>query len=153
MRKKLLSLALALAVCLGLTVPVFADRGYDFSGYDENDENWDYNYNYSANGYTDPAADNVNFSVTPIGVAKIRWVSSSYTREFTAYVFDQDCTVTRKDGLPLVNVDVQADEGCSGPINSSYWWPYERIKFAGLNANDDSGCAYSFESEYASADE
>ena len=153
MKKKTLSLALALAVCLGLTVPVFADRGYDFSGYDENDENWDYNYNYSANGYTDPAAENVNFSVTPIGVAKIRWVSSSYTREFTAYVFDQDCTVTRKDGLPLVNVDVQADEGCSGPINSSYWWPYERIKFAGLNANDDSGCAYSFESEYASADE
>ena len=126
MRKKLLSLALALAMCLGLTVPAFADRGYDFSGYDENDENWDYNYNYSANGYTDPAAENVNFSVTPIGVAKIRWVSSSYTREFTAYVFDQDCTITRKDGLPLVNVDVQADEGCSGPINSSYWWPYER---------------------------
>ena len=60
MKKKLLSLALALAICLGLTVPALAA---------------DWVYNYSANGYTDPAAENVEFSVAPIGAAKIRWVS------------------------------------------------------------------------------
>ena len=57
-KKKLLSLALALIMCLGLTVPAFAASSDD----------------YSANGYTDPTAENVNFSVAPIGVAKIRWV-------------------------------------------------------------------------------
>ena len=59
MRNKLLSLALALVMCWGLTVPASADAAY----------------NYSANGFTDPSAENVTFSAAPIGVAKIRWVS------------------------------------------------------------------------------
>ncbi len=146
--KKVFSLTLALALSLALAVPAFADAAYDFSNtlsYD-GEEDWVYNANYSANGYTDPSAENVKFSVSPVGVARIRWASEWRICEFTAYVFDQDCVVTRKDGLPLTRVTVIAfDDGYSGLINSSHYWPYERIKSATLFADDDSGCAYSFE--------
>ena len=86
MKKRLLAVFLAFVMCMGLTVPAFAD---------------DWVLDYSANGHTDPAAENVTFSVAPIGVAKIRWVAPWDTTEYTVYVFDQDCVVTRKDGLPL----------------------------------------------------
>ncbi len=147
--KKAFSLTLALALSLALAVPVFADVVYDYSTIfygSDGEEDLVYNNNYSANGYTDPTTENVKFSVAPIGVAKIRWESPWDMREYIAYVFDQDCVVTRKDGLPLTKVSVQGGEGGhSGSINSSSWWPYERIKSAALFADDDSGCAYSFE--------
>ena len=88
MSKKMLSLALALAMCLGLTVPAFADSAYDYSviySFD-GEEDSVYNFNYSANGYTDPSAENVTFSVAPIGMAKIRWVFPGGTSEYAAYV-------------------------------------------------------------------
>ena len=145
--KKALSLSLALALSLAMAVPAFADASYDFSNTIsfDGEEGSVYNANYSANGYTDPTAENVNFSVAPVGVARIRWVSSWRICEFTAYVFDQDCLVTRKDGLPLTGVTVMAfDDGNYGLINSPHYWPYEWIKSATLFADDDSGCAYNF---------
>ncbi|MEY8402108.1 LysM peptidoglycan-binding domain-containing protein [Oscillospiraceae bacterium 44-34] len=145
--KKALSLSLALALSLAMAVPAFADASYDFSNTIsfDGEEGSVYNANYSANGYTDPTAENVNFSVVPVGVARIRWVSSWRICEFTAYVFDQDCLVTRKDGLPLTGVTVMAfDDGNYGLINSPHYWPYEWIKSATLFADDDSGCAYNF---------
>ena len=148
--KRAFFLTLALVLSLALAVPAFAASAYDFSyiGYseDDNEEDYVYNTNFSANGYTDPSAENVKFSAAPIGVAKIRWESPWDMSEYIAYVFDQDCVVTRKDGLPLTRVSVQGNEGGhSGLINSSSWWPYERIKSATLFADDESGCAYSFE--------
>ena len=144
--KQALSLSLALILSLALAVPTYADAAYDFSNtlwLDE--EALVYNNNYSANGYTDPTAENVKFSVAPVGVARIRWVSPWRICEYTAYVFDQDCLVTRKDGLPLTGVNVIAfDDGNYGLINSPHYWPYEWIKSATLFADDDSGCAYNF---------
>ena len=145
--KKAFSLTIAFALSLALAVPAFADASYDFSNTIsfDGEEGSVYNANYSANGYTDPTAENVNFSVAPVGVARIRWVSSWRICEFTAYVFDQDCLVTRKDGLPLTGVTVMAfDDGNYGLINSPHYWPYEWIKSATLFADDDSGCAYNF---------
>ena len=139
-KKKLLSLALALIMCLGLTVPAFAASSDD----------------YSANGYTDPTAENVNFSVAPIGVAKIRWVIPDWgTREYTAYVFDQNCTVTRKDGVPLALVNVFDHTygfEALGRINSSSWWPYQWIESATLSADIDNGMLFQFAPDSTSED-
>lgn len=121
MSKKFLSLALALVMCLGLTAPAFATVPDD----------------YSANGYTDPAVENVNFSVAPIGAATIRWEwdDGAMVCEYTAYVFDQDCVVTRKDGLPLTDF-VLTD------CVDQYWrnigdkdFPYASVDFAGISAD------------------
>ncbi|MEY8404177.1 LysM peptidoglycan-binding domain-containing protein [Oscillospiraceae bacterium 44-34] len=120
--KKTFSLTLALALSLSLAVPAFADSAKS----------------YSANGYTDPAAENVEFSVAPIGVATIRWeVPGEGTTgpEYTAYVFDQDCVVTRKDGLPLT--DFILEDGAD-----RYWvnignkdFPYADVDVAGISAD------------------
>ena len=138
MRNKLLSLALALVMCWGLTVPASADAAY----------------NYSANGFTDPSAENVTFSAAPIGVAKIRWVSPWETREYTAYVFDQDCIVTRKDGLPLQYFGLECghgDVGYSVQMGAfEQWapteeeWSWVEAGSAGIRADRDDGWAFSF---------
>ena len=139
MKKKLLSLALALAICLGLAVPALAA---------------DWVYNYSANGYTDPAEENVGFSVAPIGVAKIRWVSPWDTSEYTAYVFDQDCTVTRKDGRPFECFSLPpmyGDVGYSVSMGAfEQWahveeeWAWVEAGSAGIRADRDDGWAFQF---------
>ncbi len=67
MKKKALSLALALVMCMGLTVSAFADT-------------------------TDV---DVAFSVDPIGVATIKSERGDFEN---VYVFDQDGTITIKDG-------------------------------------------------------
>ena len=144
----MLALALALVMCLGLTAPAYADAAYDFSNtfLPDGEEALVYNSSYSANGYTDPTAENMKFSVAPVGVARIRRVSSWRICEYTADMFGQNCIVTRKDGLPLINVSVIAsDDGYFGLISSPHFWPFERIKSATLFADNDNGCAYSFE--------
>ena len=116
--KKAFSLTLALALSLSLAVPAFADSTDD----------------YSANGYTDPSAENVEFSVAPIGAATIR-ISSWKTEEYTAYVFDQDCIATRKDGLPLTHFVLQ--DGVDGYYvnigNKNF--PYVYVDVAGISAD------------------
>ena len=159
MSKKMLSLALALAMCLGLTVPAFADSAYDYSviySFD-GEEDSVYNFNYSANGYTDPSAENVTFSVAPIGMAKIRWVFPGGTSEYAAYVFDQDCTVTRKDGLPLQRFSLPpmfGDMGYSVPMGVYEQWAHIEEEWAwvepgaaGIRADSDNGWAYQFVAE------
>lgn len=148
MKKRFLAVFLALALCLGLTVPAFAD---------------DWVHNYSANGYTDPAAENVEFSVAPIGVAKIRWVSPWYTSEYTAYVFDQDCTVTRKDGLPFKCFGLPPMYGDVGYAVSmgafEQWasvekeWAWAEAGSAGIRADRDDGWAFNFAPASPSEDE
>ena len=156
MSKKFLSLALALMMCLGLTIPVLADSAYDYSVIylADGEEDRAYHFNYSANGYTDPLAENVKFSVAPIGAAKIRWVFPEGTSEYTAYVFDQDCTVTRKDGLPLKRFGLPpmyGDMGYSVPMGSFEQWAYVEEEWswveagsAGIRADRDDGWAFSF---------
>lgn len=67
MSKKFLSLALALTICLGLTIPALADSAYDYSVIylADGEEDSVYHCNCSANGYTDPSAENVTFSMAP----------------------------------------------------------------------------------------
>ena len=125
--KKAFSLTLALALSLSLAVPAFADSTDD----------------YSANGYTDPSAENVEFSVAPIGAATIR-ISSWETEEFTAYVFDQDCIVTRKDGLPLTHFILQdGSEGFYVNIGNKDF-PYAYVDVAGISADYDHYAAFQF---------
>lgn len=95
---KFLSMILALALAFALAVPAFAD---------------------SVNGYTDPAAEEVEFSVAPIGVATISYFFGDEARTVTAYVFDQDCAVTRKDGLALTWFNMPLGQA-GGPIDEGY---------------------------------
>ena len=156
--KKAVSLALALALCLGLTIPAFADSAYDYSviyAFD-GEEDSVYHFNYSANGYTDPSAENVTFSVAPIGMAKIRWVFPGGTSEYAAYVFDQDCTVTRKDGLPFERFSLPpmfGDIGYDVSMGIEQWahveeeWAWVEPGAAGIRADRDDGWAFHFAPE------
>lgn len=156
MSKKFLSLALALALCLGLTVPAFADAAYDYTStmYSEiGGEASVYYHNYSANGYTDPSAENVTFSVAPVGVAKIRWEGPWNTSEYSVYVFDQDCVVTRKDGLPFNSFSLPSmygDVGYSVGMGNEYWthveeeWSWVEAGAAGIRVGRDDGWAFQF---------
>ena len=156
MSKKFLSLALALALCLGLTVPAFADAAYDYTStmYSEiGGEASVYYHNYSANGYTDPSAENVTFSVAPVGVAKIRWEGPWNASEYSVYVFDQDCVVTRKDGLPFNSFrlpSMYGDVGYSVGMGNEYWthveeeWSWVEAGAAGIRVDRDDGWAFQF---------
>ena len=156
MSKKFLSLALALALCLGLTVPAFADAAYDYTStmYSEiGGEAFVYYHNYSANGYTDPSAENVTFSVAPVGVAKIRWEGPWNASEYSVYVFDQDCVVTRKDGLPFNSFrlpSMYGDVGYSVGMGNEYWthveeeWSWVEAGAAGIRVDRDDGWAFQF---------
>lgn len=156
MSKKFLSLALALALCLGLTVPAFADAAYDYTStmYSEiGGEASVYYHNYSANGYTDPSAENVTFSVAPVGVAKIRWEGPWNASEYSVYVFDQDCVVTRKDGLPFNSFSLPSmygDVGYSVGMGNEYWthveeeWSWVEAGAAGIRVGRDDGWAFQF---------
>ncbi len=156
MSKKFLSLALALALCLGLTVPAFADAAYDYTStmYSEiGGEASVYYHNYSANGYTDPSAENVTFSVAPVGVAKIRWEGPWNASEYSVYVFDQDCVVTRKDGLPFNSFSLPSmygDVGYSVGMGNEHWthveeeWSWVEAGAAGIRVGRDDGWAFQF---------
>lgn len=90
MKKKALSLALALAMCLGLTVPAFATgvTGDAESTWVE---------------YVEPiklTLEDVAFSIDPIGVVTIQFVYEDGSAGATAmaYMFDQPASVSMKDG-------------------------------------------------------
>ncbi len=141
MRKKILSLALALAMCLGLTVPAFAASSD----------------NYSANGYTDPTAENVNFSVAPIGAATIRWEWDDWEGtkvcEYTAYVFDQDCIVTRKDGRPLTAFVLTDCVDTYGSSIGDKDFPYANVDVAGISADFEHHWLFNFGTDLFNEDD
>jgi len=156
MSKKFLSLALALVMCLGLTAPAFADTAYDYTStmyFEVGGESSVYYHNYSANGYTDPSAENVKFSVAPVGVAKIRWEGPWNTSEYSVYVFDQDCVVTRKDGRPFNSFSLPSmygDVGYSVGMGNEHWthveeeWSWVEAGAAGIRASRADGWAFQF---------
>jgi len=100
MKKKLLSLALALVMCLGLTVPAFASgrtsvgSGSGTSGGDD------------VYGSYDLTLEDMVFSVDPIGIVTIQFVGEdvSHTYTVTAYMFDQPVSVSTKDGHDFTDV-------------------------------------------------
>jgi len=91
MKKKALSLALALVMCMGLTVPAFASGGFGGSGGGGGDV-W--------STFSDEPLEDVTFSVDPIGVVRIQFMKEDGSQgpTVTAYMFDKPASVSMKNG-------------------------------------------------------